>query len=132
MLSSSAGEGPGTVMSRGLIERRVFRRSTASGTAVSLVGALRASWIANKYDRLACEPGASVLWLGSRALYIRRCGFVDQRDDGFTGRHHLLPLAAEPSDRNRMRLGFLLADHEERGDFRERMLADLVVDLFVP
>ena len=30
-----------------------------------------------------------------------------------------------------MRLGFLLADHEKRRDFRKRMFADLVVDLFV-
>src|ERR1700687_3934286 len=38
MVSSSAGEGPGPVISRGLTERRVFRRSMASGTAVSFIG----------------------------------------------------------------------------------------------
>jgi hypothetical protein len=31
MVSSSAGEGPGPVISRGFIERRVFRSSIASG-----------------------------------------------------------------------------------------------------
>jgi hypothetical protein len=32
MVSSSAGEGPGAVISRGLTERRVFNSSMASGT----------------------------------------------------------------------------------------------------
>jgi hypothetical protein len=30
-----------------------------------------------------------------------------------------------------MRLGFLLADHQQRRDLRQRVLADLVVDLLV-
>src|SRR6266404_4911201 len=38
MVSSSAGEGPGAVISRGLTERRIFRRSMASGTGKSLWG----------------------------------------------------------------------------------------------
>src|SRR5436190_19616526 len=77
------------------------------------------------------SPGASVLGFGSRPLYIRWGRFIDQGGDGFIGWHHLLSLAAEPPDRNRMRLGFLLADDEKRRDFGQRMFADLVVDLFV-
>src|SRR5260370_3720520 len=38
MVSSSAGEGPGPLISRGFTERRIFRRSIASGTGASFVG----------------------------------------------------------------------------------------------
>jgi hypothetical protein len=38
MVSSSAGEGPGSLISRGFTERRIFRSSMASGNAVSFVG----------------------------------------------------------------------------------------------
>src|SRR4030088_217879 len=37
MVSSSAGEGPGPLISRGLTERRIFRRSMASGNAAHFV-----------------------------------------------------------------------------------------------
>jgi hypothetical protein len=37
IVSSSAGEGPGAVISRGLMDRRVLSRSRASGTAVSFI-----------------------------------------------------------------------------------------------
>src|SRR5258707_12338998 len=38
MVSSSAGEGPGSPISRGLIERRILRKSMASGNAGSFIG----------------------------------------------------------------------------------------------
>src|ERR1700731_97776 len=38
MVSSSAGEGPGSPISRGLIERRILSRSMASGKAGSFIG----------------------------------------------------------------------------------------------
>ncbi|MFK4711228.1 hypothetical protein ABIF56_001930 [Bradyrhizobium elkanii] len=38
MVSSSAADGPGPVISRGFIERRVFRSSMASGTEMSFKG----------------------------------------------------------------------------------------------
>src|ERR1700676_1021288 len=68
---------------------------------------------------------------GVLPLHIRRRGLFDQRGDRFVRRHHLLRLAAEPADRNRVSLGLLLADHEQCRDFRQRVLADLVIDLLV-
>jgi hypothetical protein len=38
MVSSSAGEGPGPLISRGFTERRIFRSSRASGNAGSFGG----------------------------------------------------------------------------------------------
>src|SRR3954449_11789657 len=87
-----------------------------------------------------CEPGAEIAsapyrrWTNlSRLhpLHIRRGRFLHQRGDRLVRRHHLLPVAAEPADRDRMALGFLLADNEEGRDLGQRVLADLVVDLLV-
>jgi hypothetical protein len=64
------------------------------------------------------------LSLGLRPLDVRRRGLIDQRRDGLIRRHHRLPVAAESAHGNRMALGLLLADHEQRRDFRQRMLAD--------
>src|ERR1700694_3333822 len=47
MVSSSAGDGPGPLISRGFTERRIFRRSMASGTAVTFSGMI--------WDRIACD-----------------------------------------------------------------------------
>src|SRR6267378_319042 len=108
MVSSSASEGPGPVISRGFTERRIFRRSIASGTANSFV-----EWL------------NTLPWTGRlRPLHIRRGRFIDQRGDRLVGRQHLLAVAAEPADRDRAALGFPFADHQKCGDFRQRMLAD--------
>src|ERR1700681_1375909 len=66
-----------------------------------------------------------------RPFHIRRPRFINQRGQRFVCRHHLLSVASQPPDRNRMRLVFLLADNKKRRDFRQRMFANLVVDLLV-
>src|SRR5690349_21286344 len=66
-----------------------------------------------------------------RAPDIRRRCLVEERSDRFRGRQHLLAIAAEPAHRDRMRLGFLLADGKDRRDLSQRVFADLVVDLLV-
>src|SRR3954467_5992169 len=88
-----------------------------------------------------CEPGAEIAsapyrrWTNlsrPRPLHVRRGRFLHQRGDRLVGRYHLLPIAAEAADRDRIGFGFLLADDEQGGDLCQRMLADLVVDLLVP
>src|SRR6185312_12896750 len=131
MVSSSLAVGPGPLISRGLTERRIFRSSRASGidNPWSLLGdhpAYRMTathWQASQSSRplnSRCQ---------TRPLHVRRRRFFHQRGDRLLGRHHLLAIAAEPAHRDRMALGFLLADDEQGRDFRQRVLADLVVDL---
>src|SRR5215831_3529016 len=114
IVSSSAGEGPGPVISRGFTERRAFKSSIASGTMF-----LSSQPDVRQTDKRALRQAeaqfgailvASVRrCFQSRPPHIRRNGFLDQRRDGLVGWHHLLPVAAEAADRDRMRLRFLLA-----------------------
>src|SRR5215469_1444213 len=101
MVSISPGEGPGPVISRGFIERRVFKSSIASGTACSFA---RVSLQVHKRARAQAEATLDRLWLGYRRqlcpLDVRRRGFVHQGGDRLLPRHHLLALAAEPADRD--------------------------------
>src|SRR6516165_4147287 len=131
MVSSSAGEGPGAVISRGLTERRTFRRSMASGTIVSLVAGV--TDLADTGENLRPYRPIRIERSGRsfRPLHVGWCCLFGQRGNRLIRRHHLLCLAAEPAHGDRMGFGFLFADDEQRRDFRQRMLADLVVDLLV-
>src|SRR5260370_20979023 len=120
MVSSSAGEGPGPLISRGFTERRFLSSSRASGIGIPMVSRRQAA------TQSAAHSDRSV-----RALHIRRRGLIDQRGQRFVRWHHCLAVASKPPDRNRMGLGFLLADYEQRRNFCQRMFADLVVDLLV-
>src|SRR6266404_4088919 len=75
MVSSSAGEGPGGLSSRGFTERRIFRRSMASGTAVSFIGMI--GELLSSDRRTTCQVEANSvnrfappLWVAERA-YIK-------------------------------------------------------------
>src|SRR5579885_3268546 len=70
---------------------------------------------------LAAPPASAG---GSRSLRFQ------STDDLFERKDFLL-LAAEPPERDRRGLGFAASDHQEHGDLRQAVLADLVVDLFV-
>src|SRR5258706_9255515 len=134
MVSSSAGEGPGSLISRGFTERRIFRSSMASGIGIPwshvetdhpIYRVIGRGWQATRSSR----PPNSLNRL--RPFHVRWSRFINQRGQRFICRHPLLSIAAEAPDRHRMGFGFLLADNEKRRDFRQRMFADLVVDLLV-
>src|SRR5262249_51953439 len=131
MVSSSDAEGPGAVISRGLTERRTFRSSMASSTTVSLVAGVTdlagTGENLGPYRPIRNERSGRSL----RPLHVGWCCFFGQRGNRIIGGHHILCLAAEPAHGDRMSFGLLFADDEQRRDFRQRVLTDLVVDLLV-
>src|SRR5579864_5773492 len=66
-----------------------------------------------------------------QSLLVWRYGFLGKHLERCIERHGLLLLAAQAADRDRALGGFLLADDEQHRHLRQRVLADLVVDLLV-
>ena len=62
---------------------------------------------------------------------VRRDRFRGKRCDRGIERKHPLFLLAEPADRDGALGRFLAADHQQRRNLGERMLAHLVIDLLV-
>ena len=97
-----------------------------NGFQLFLVHAVNLSLV--QFDCQSFEDGrnrADVALSGAlgnaKCCCARRCWrrFLDQRGQRLAGRHHLLPVAAEAADGDRMGLGFLLADDEQGRDLRQ-------------
>ena len=65
------------------------------------------------------------------AMAFHRLRFVGERGEGGVEAHDVLAFLAEAADRNRAVARLLAADHEQSRHLGERMLAHLVIDLFV-